>query len=80
MNTHKPEELDLRKELTELKSTVEELAQAYLQDMGDKLHKVPNYVKEGEEKIVQSMSNHPLMTVGIAALVGFVLGTMVTKR
>jgi ElaB/YqjD/DUF883 family membrane-anchored ribosome-binding protein len=79
-NTNHEDELDLRKELTELKNTVAELAQAYIQNMGDKLGDIPAYVKESEEQVVQSMKKHPLACVGTAALVGFLLGAVLTRR
>ena len=73
-------ELNLSKELNELRETIGELVKAYAQNVEDKLEKVPAYLRKEEEQLAKSVQEHPLKGIGIAAFIGFILGAILCRK
>jgi ElaB/YqjD/DUF883 family membrane-anchored ribosome-binding protein len=76
----KPENHEFQKELDDLKHNINDLKDLFIKKISKTADKVPQAIHMGEDRLIQSVEANPLGSVGLAALVGFVLGALFTCK
>ncbi len=70
---------DYHTQIHDLKNTIAEMTDGFIEQIYDTKEKIPEMAQEGEEKLIDSIKEHPLSSLGIVAAAGFILGSIITK-
>lgn len=67
-------------DIQEIKQTLVDISNSFVSQINELSKKIPERLHKGQEKIERSIESHPWSSLGIIAIIGFLLGVSLSHK
>lgn len=71
---------EFQQEIDNLKQNITDIKDLLIAKVTRTVDKVPEALHKGEDRITQQVEDHPMQSLGFAALIGFIFGVLFTSK